>query len=248
VEITTERIKTADGVEGYIARPKGQKAPALVVHFEIFGVNGHIQDVCNRIAQEGYVALAPDYYWRLEQRTAPYSDMKAAFALAANLKDEEILSDVGSCLRYLQKQDFVEADATGTLGFCMGGRLAFLTAAAYPKEIAAAVCFYGGGLAGENRRGGQTRDPLEEAPKVRCPVLLIYGEIDQFILPQHVDQFTSRLKQLGKAYQSYVYPGAGHGFFCNDRPSYNAAAAKDAWQKTLDFLEGSLKRVKAAAG
>jgi len=89
---------------------------------------------------------------------------------------------------------------------------------------------------------------MEEAPKVRCPVLLIYGEIDQFILPQHVDQFTSRLKQLGKAYQSYVYPGAGHGFFCNDRPSYNAAAAKDAWQKTLDFLEGSLKRVKAAAG
>ncbi|HEY7679838.1 MAG TPA: dienelactone hydrolase family protein [Terriglobia bacterium] len=247
MEITTERIKTVDGVEGYIARPKGQKAPALVVHFEIFGVNDHIQDVCRRIAQAGYAALAPDYYWRLEQRTAPYSDMKGAFALAANLKDEEILSDVGSCLRYLRGQSSVEADAIGTLGFCMGGRLAFLTAARYPNEIAAAVCFYGGGLAGENRRGGQTLDPLEEAPKVRCPVLLIYGDKDQFIAAEHVEKFTGRLKQLNKAYQSHVYAGAGHGFFCNDRPSYNADAAADAWKKTLDFLEGNLKRVKAAA-
>lgn len=246
MEITTQRIKTADGVEGYLACPKGPKAPAVLVHFEIFGVNSHIEDVCRRIAQEGYAALAPDYYWRLEQRTAPYSDLQAAFALATNLKDEEIMSDVGSCLRWLRTQDFIEADAIGTFGFCMGGRLSFLVGTAYPKEISAVVCFYGGGLAGENRRDGQTLDPMEEAPKVRAPILLIYGELDQFITAQPVDKFTARLKQLGKGFQSYVYPGAGHGFFCNDRGSYNAGAAKDAWQKTLDFLEANLKRASAA--
>ena len=248
MEITAERIKTADGVEGYLARPKGQKAPAVLVHFEIFGVNDHIQDVCRRIASEGYVAIAPDYYWRLETRTASYSDLKAAFALASQLKDEEILSDAGSCLRHLGSQTFVQGDAIGTLGFCMGGRLAFLTAARYPKQISAAVCFYGGGLAGENRRGGQTLNPMEEAPKVRCPVLLLYGEIDQFITAEHVDQFTSRLKQLGKGFQSYVYPGAGHGFFCDERGSYQAEASQDAWRKTLDFLSANLKVASTTAG
>ena len=235
MQIITERIKTAEGVEGFLARPEGGKAPAVLIHFEIFGVNNHFEDVCRRFAEQGYVALAPDYYWRLEQRTAPYSDLKAAFALAANLKDEEILSDVGSCLRHLRSQSFVDSEALATLGFCMGGRLSFLVGAAYPKEISAVVCFYGGGLAGENRRQGQSLDPMQEVPKVRAPILLIYGERDQFITAEHVDAFTGRLKQLSKGFQSFVYPGAGHGFFCNDRPSHDPVAAQDAWQKTLDF-------------
>ena len=247
MEITAKRIKTSDGVEGFLAYPAGQKSPAVLVHFEIFGVNSHMEEVCRRIAAEGYATLAPDYYWRLEQRTVPYSDLKAAFGLAANLKDAEILSDAGSCLRYLRSQSFVEAEAIATLGFCMGGRLAALTAASYPEFITAAVSFYGGGLAGENMRGGQTLNPVEEAAKVRAPLLLFYGDKDQFILPEHVETFTGRLKQLGKNFQSHVYPGAGHGFFCNDRPSYNAEAAKDAWQKTRDFLEANLKRTKVAA-
>ena len=245
MEITTKRITTADGVGGYLAHPAGQKSPGIVVHFEIFGVNGHIEDVCRRIAQEGYAALAPDYYWRLEQRTAPYTDLKAAFGLAANLKDTEIMSDATSCIGYLRSQSFVEADAIGTLGFCMGGRLAVLTAATNPDSITAAVSFYGGGLAGENARGGQTLNPMDEAAKVKCPLLLFYGDKDQFILAEHMSAFTSRLKQLGKNFSSHVYAGAGHGFFCNDRPSYNADAASDAWEKTKGFLEANLKRATA---
>ena len=230
-----------------MARPKDQNAPAVLVHFEIFGVNSHIQDVCRRIAAEGYVAVAPDYYWRLETRTAPYTELQAGFALASQLKDEEIIADVGSCLRYLAAQPFVEDGGMATLGFCMGGRLSFLTAARYPREISAAIAFYGGGLAGENRRAGQTLDPMEEAAKVRCPLLLFYGELDQHITASHVDLFTGRLKQLSKGFQSYVYHGAGHGFFCNERGSYNAEAAGDAWKKTLEFLESNLKHAGTAA-
>lgn len=246
MEIIAEHVKTADGVEAFLARPKDQRAPAVLVHFEIFGVNGHIQDVCRRLAAEGYAALAPDYYWRLETRTASYTDLQAAFALATHLKDEEVMSDVGSCLRDLAAQSFVQQDGVATLGFCMGGRLSFLAAARYPKEISAAISFYGGGLAGENRRAGQTLDPMEEATKVRCPVLLFYGELDQHITSTHVDQFTNRLKQLGKGYQSFVYRGAGHGFFCNDRGSYKSEAAADAWKKSLEFLDLNLKGAQAA--
>jgi len=241
VEITSERIKTAEGVEAFVARPKDQVAPAVLVHFEIFGVNGHIEDICRRLAAEGYVALAPDYYWRLDTHVAPYSDVKAGFALAMTLNDEDVLSDVDSCLRYLAAQKFVRTDSIGSLGFCMGGRLSLLTAARFAKTIAAAVSFYGGGLAGENRRAGQTLNPMEEVSKVRAPLLLFYGGLDQHITPESVDQFTGRLKELGKGYQSYVYPGAGHGFFCNERGSYNADASGDAWKKTIDFLRSNLQ-------
>jgi carboxymethylenebutenolidase len=247
MEISAERITTPDGVGGYLAYPRGRKSPAVLVHFEIFGVNGHIESVCRRLAEAGYAALAPDYYCRLETRTAPYSNLEAGFKLASTLKDDGIMADAGSAIRYLRSSDFVEAGAIGTLGFCMGGRISILVAARHAPFISAAVSFYGGGLSGDNPRAGQTMNPMEEAAKVQAPMLLFYGEKDQFIPPEHVEKFTGRLRQLGNNFQSRVYPGAGHGFFCDERPSYNAAAAQDAWQKTLDFLEANLKEAKAAA-
>ena len=248
MDITAERITTPEGVGGYLAYPSGQKSPAVLVHFEIFGVNSHIENVCRRFAGAGYAALAPDYYHRMETRTAPYSDLKGAFQLAGSLKDEEMMADAGSCLGYLRSKDFVNANAIGTLGFCMGGRVSILTAASHPQFIAAAVSFYGGGLAGENRMGGHTLNPMEEAAKVQAPILLVYAEKDQFIKPEYVEAFTGKLKELGKNFQSKVYEGAGHGFFCDERPSHHAEASQDAWKRTLGFLEANLKKSKAAAG
>lgn len=245
MEITTERMKTAEGVEGYLACPSGRRSPALLVHFEIFGVNGHIEDVCRRLAREGYAALAPDYYWRLEKRLAPYTDVEAAFQLAGSLKDEQVLADAGSCLRYLRSQDFADAEAIGTIGFCMGGRTSVLVAASYPEGIAAAISFYGGGLTGENPRPWQTQNPMEKVHQIQSPLLLFYGDKDQSIPPEHVQKFTARLKELEKNFQYHVYPGAGHGFFCNEREAYNAEASQDAWGKTLAFLEANLRRAKA---
>jgi carboxymethylenebutenolidase len=242
VELVTERINTAEGVGGYLAYPKGKKSPGVLVHFEIFGVNGHIENVCRRMVEAGYAALAPDYYWRLETRTAPYSDMKAGFALASTLKDEQVMADAASAIRYLQSKEFVDPKAIGTLGFCMGGRLSILVAAENAQSISAAVSFYGGGLAGENPRGGQTLNPMHEAAKLRAPMLLFYGEKDQFILPEHIEKFTGKLKELGKNFQCKVYAGAGHGFFCDERPSYNAEAAQDAWQRVVSFLGANLKK------
>jgi carboxymethylenebutenolidase len=242
-----KRITVGPGLGGYLAYPEGQRSPAVLVHFEIFGVNNHIEDVCRRLAGAGYAALAPDYYSRLEKKTALYADMNTAFGMAATLKDDQVMSDAGKAIRYLRSQTFIEAGAIATLGFCMGGRLSILTAASYQEFISAAISFYGGGLAGENRRGGQTLDPMEEAFKVQAPMLLFYGGKDQFITSEHVEKFTGRLQQLGKKFESHVYPEAGHGFFCNDRQSYRSDAAKDAWQKSLDFLEANLKRAEAAA-
>lgn len=240
MEIVAGHIKTAEGVEGYLARPKEGAAPGLLIHFEIFGVNNHIQEVCRRFAEQGYAALAPDYYWREETRVIPYSEVKPAFAAANHLKDTEMISDVASCIKYLHEQPFVKKGKLGTLGFCMGGRLSFLMATQFPEEFGAVVSFYGGGLAGEPRFAGFTMNTMDEAPKAKAPALLFYGALDKMITHDLVDRFTGRLKELAKGYQCFVYPGADHGFFCNERPSYNANAAADAWDKSLNFLKNNL--------
>ncbi|MSO20340.1 MAG: dienelactone hydrolase family protein [Acidobacteria bacterium] len=240
MDIIAEKIKTADGAEGYLARPKDGSAPGLLIHFEIFGVNDHIQDVCRRFAAEGYAAFAPDYYWREQTRTIPYAEVKTAFGMANKLKDSEIISDAASCIRHLRAQPFVKTGGMGTVGFCMGGRISILVATQLPAEIGAAVSFYGGGLAGEPRFAGLTMNTMDEAPKLKAPVLLFYGALDKMITHDLVDRFTGRLKELAKGHHSFVYPGADHGFFCNERPTYNAHAAADAWQKSLDFLKANL--------
>lgn len=246
MDIIAERITTADGVGGYLAYPRGQKSPGLLIHFEIFGVNSHIEDVCRRFAEQGYAALAPDYFFRLPERVKPYTDMQGAFGLAATLQDQQMVADAGSAIRYLRSHPSVQPEAIGSLGFCMGGRTSALVAAAYPQWISAAVSFYGGGLAGGSMFPGQTLNPMNEAAKIQAPLLLFYGGKDPRITPDQVEAFTGRLKQLGKNFQSKVYPDADHGFFCDARASYNPAASKDAWQKTLAFLEANLKKVKAA--
>lgn len=240
MEIIAERIRTPEGVEGYLARPKQAVAPGLLIHFEIFGVNSHIQEVCRRFAEQGYAALAPDYYWRQEIRVIPYSEMKPAVAAANRLQDAEMISDAASCIQYLHAQPSVKKGRFGTLGFCMGGRLSFLMSTQFPEEFAAVVCFYGGGLAGEPRFQGFTMNTMDEAPKAKAPTLLFYGALDKMITHDLVDRFTGRLKELAKGYQCFVYPGADHGFFCNDRPSYSANAAADAWEKSLAFLKNNL--------
>src|ERR1051325_11678205 len=182
MEVIAKRIKTTEGVEGFLSRPQAAaRGPAVLVSFELFGLNGHIEDICRRLAAEGYVALAPDYYFRLPKRTVSYDDVKAGFGMALTLTDTQVLADVESCLGYLRQQPFVEGAVFGALGFCMGGRIAVLTAAAYPKEIGAVVSCDGGGLSGENRREGQTLNALDEVAKVRAPLLLFYGELDQHI-------------------------------------------------------------------
>ena len=121
------------------------------------------------------------------------------------------------------------ADRIGMTGFCMGGRVTFLAATRFP--IQAAAPFYGGGIAGL----------LKGADGIRCPMVLFFGEKDGFIPLADVDKIRERLEALGKEAEVVVYPGADHGFFCDERPSYQAAAAKDAWRRLTTLFAKSLK-------
>ena len=229
---STVRIKTADGeMSGFLARPSGEgKSPAVLVIMEAFGLNQHIKDVTTRIAGEGYVALAPDVYYRQPNAVVGYDQLPDAIRLMTSLRDESIVSDISAAVAHLQAQPFVRGDRVGITGFCMGGRISFLSACNL-STIKAAAPFYGGGIGGL----------LDQAGGIKCPMLLFFGDQDPFIPNDEVAKIEKTLKDLKKDAEVKVYAGAPHGFFCNERDSYRADAAADAWQRLTTFLARHLK-------
>ena len=228
---TMVKVKAADGdMSAFLARPAGAgKQPAVIVVMEAFGLNAHIKEVANRIAAEGLVALAPDIYYREPNAVVGYDQLPDAIRLMTSLRDDQIVADMAAAVTYLQSQDFVRGDRIAVTGFCMGGRISFLTACKN-SDIKAAVPFYGGGIGGL----------LGQAPKITCPMLLFFGDQDAFIPNDEVDNIKATLAKLNKTAEVVVYPGAPHGFFCNDRDSYRPDAAKDAWDRLGAFFQKHL--------
>jgi carboxymethylenebutenolidase len=144
------------------------------------------------------------------------------------LKDPEVVTDVGSAIAYLEKQPFARADRIGITGFCMGGRVSYLVACELADKIRAAAPFYGGGI------------PIDRTAKLKAPVLAFFGEQDGFIPLAFVEQLRAEAAKQKKQVEIVVYPGAGHGFFCNERSSYDPAAAADAWERLKKFLAAHL--------
>ena len=232
MDVHTEMIETAGGMPAYLARPKdGGRGPAVLVIQEAFGLNDHMKDVTRRIAAEGYTALAPDVYWRGGKgRAVGYDELPAAIGMMQALKDTEVVVDLAGAIAWLEKQPSVRADRIAITGFCMGGRISYLAACELPDKIRAAVPFYGGGI------------PVDKTAKLRCPVLAFFGEKDAFIPLESVEALKAEAKKNGKQVEVVVYPGADHGFFCNERASYQAAAAKDAWERLKKFFATHLQQ------
>lgn len=229
---TTHQLDTSDGkMEAYESRPKnGGARPGIIVLMEAFGVNRHIKDVTERVAREGYVAIAPDLYHRESERLVSYKDMGKAVVIMKRLQDPKVMDDVGAAIAHLKSQSYLKQGAIGVTGFCMGGRFTYLTAAHHNKDIKAAVAFYGGGIpAGKP-------SPLDRTGEITCPITLFFGGKDPLIPQEHVDKINQTLKDQKKNFSLKLYPEATHGFFCNERESYHQESAKDAWEKTKSFF------------
>jgi carboxymethylenebutenolidase len=206
----------------YRADPKGAPKGGLVVIQEIFGVNRHIRSVCDRFAGEGYVAVAPALFDRTERGfESGYSPDEVANArkFVANPDWAAMLRDVQAAMT-----DVKSVGPVGIVGFCMGGTVVFLSATRL-DGFSAAVCYYGGRIAAF----------ADEKP--RCPTQMHFGDQDQSIPMSDVET----IKQKRADCEIHVYPGAGHGFHCDERASFHEPSAKVAWQRTLAFLQKHMK-------
>ncbi|HVM96986.1 MAG TPA: dienelactone hydrolase family protein [Candidatus Acidoferrales bacterium] len=246
MEITSGSVQIAaesGNMSAWLCRPKAAgNFAAVVVVMEAFGLNGHIKDVAERIAREGYITLAPDMYYRDKDAVVGYDNLPDAIRLMSGLYDEKIVKDMAAAIKFVQGQPQVRGDRIGVTGFCMGGRITFLTACRNPAVTAAAP-FYGGGIGSVMQPGERTpKAPLDYADQLSAPMLLFFGGEDPFIPNEEVDRIKSRLAELGKDAETIVYPGAPHGFFCNERDSYRPEAAKDSWQRLLQFFGKHLNR------
>jgi carboxymethylenebutenolidase len=234
---STVQLNTPDGkMDSYVAQPKDAGTyPGIVVIQEAFGVNSHIKKVTERIAAEGYVAIAPDIFHRESERLIPYSDMAKAIATMQRVVDSKAMEDVAAAIAHLKSQSNVKASSIGVIGFCMGGRLTYLAAAHHANDIKAAVPYYPGGLTMGNP------SPLSRTGEIKCPMYLFFGAKDQLIPMDQVGQINTELTSKKVAFQMKSYPEAGHGFFCDERGSYHEASAKDTWEKTKSFFAQHLK-------
>lgn len=234
IRTSTIDIPTPDGrMPAHLAEPEAAgRHPAVVVLMEAFGLVPHIESVADRLAAEGYVAVAPDIYYReAPDNKVGYDRLQDAIGLMQKLDDQGFVADMGATLDDLAGRDNVAGDRLGVTGFCMGGRLAFLTACALPDRIAAAAPFYGGGITGH----------LDQADRIQAPLYLFFGQKDAFIPQEQVKQIDAKLKELGKRYELKNYEGADHGFFCDQRVSYHPKAAEDAWNELKAFFAEHLR-------
>ncbi|MGH7813608.1 MAG: dienelactone hydrolase family protein [Candidatus Binataceae bacterium] len=241
MDVTREEfiVPTAGGgqMPAHLARPAaGGPYPALIVVMEAFGLNGHIKGIANRFAAEGFVALAPNLYFRQPNNVAAYNDFPAAFRLMGSVTDDEIVADLGAAIEFLKSRKEVKP-AFGAVGFCMGGRIGFLAACRIP-ELRATAPFYGGGMVKPRTPGAKA--PIENVEGLKAPVLAFFGGKDAHIPIADVDEFRDALKRAGKTAEIVFYPDADHGFMCDERPSFHPAHAKEAWSKTVAFFKQHL--------
>ncbi len=207
--------------------------PAVILLMEAFGLTPHIRDVAARIANEGYVVLAPDlYYPWLPNNKFGYDEVEKGRAMMFRLDfGKSVKEDIGAALAYVKSRPDVNPSRVGVTGFCLGGGLTFLTACRLSNEIAVVAPFYGVVL----------DEWIDEATNITVPIYLFFGDTDPFIPLERVRQMESRFKELGKDYTLKVYSDADHGFFCHERSSYNPLAAEDSWRELTRFFHKHLQ-------
>jgi carboxymethylenebutenolidase len=222
-------LQSADGfsVPAYVAEPAGKPRGAVVVVQEIFGVNSHIRSVADRFAAEGYLAVAPATFERVKPGVElgyTDADMQAGFGLKTAvdaLPGAGVMQDIQAAIDHAAKAG---GGKVGIVGFCWGGLLTWRAACSL-NGLSAAVPYYGGGITA----------PEEIARQAKCPVLAHFGDQDHWIPLDGVEAF----KKAHPEVEAHVY-AANHGFNCDQRGSYNEAAANQARDRTLAFLADKL--------
>lgn len=234
MNLRTERVSipVADGtnMNGHLVIPEGDgPKPGILLYQEIFGVNAHIRDVAARYAGQGYVVLAPDMFHRqVENYEAGYTNIPDSIAIAMKYTGEQSEADVRAAYDFFSKHPGVKSDRIASLGFCMGGRLAFVSNGVSPLRCA--ISFY----------GSIAPDKVSFAASQSGPTLMLWAGRDAYIPAENIRATVDAMKAAKKPYISIEFSENNHGFFCDAREDYEAGAASQAWALTTAFLKTHL--------
>jgi carboxymethylenebutenolidase len=229
-------MKSRDVPLGFLAHPDTGTHPGVVIVHDVWGLGELYREFARRLAQAGFAALALDLYRREVKITNPGEWMR-------ELSDSAVLEDVQSAIHFLRADPAVGGGRVGVAGFCIGGTYALL-AACTCQGLAAGVSFYGilsyqhGILSSPNLDPAKKpRDPLHAIGDLRCPLLGIFGDSDEFIPSDDVKELEANLARGALPSEVRVYPGCGHAFLNETRPpAFRRESAADAWQRMLDWF------------
>ncbi len=219
----------SEGCRGYLSLPPSGKGPGLVICQEIFGVNAAMRQIADRYAEEGYVTLVPDLFWRMEQGVdLDYTEegFVKAFDFYNRFDVDQGIDDLGVALDCLKNRD-KHTGKVAILGFCLGGRMAYLTAAR--KDPSAAIAYYGVGIDAD----------LDEAKNITCPTVLHFALNDQFVPQEAITRIEEALKSHPSV-QTFTYPGVDHAFAREGGDHYNRPASLMAQSRTLQVLRAEM--------
>jgi carboxymethylenebutenolidase len=236
---TEEVTLDVDGrsMPAFLALPESAGPHAAVLVFEeVFGVNVHIRDVARRLAAEGYVAIAPDYHHRAwtpgTQLGYTEADVKRGMEVIPKLTADGMSADIAATIAYLRTRKEVDPERLGAIGFCIGGHAAYFCAATQP--VKATASFYGGGIASFGPGGGPPT--VQRTGGIKGKILCLFGKKDAMIPQDQVQTIRQALEEHHVRHEIIVYDDATHGFFCDQRGSYEPKAAADAWERVKRFF------------
>jgi len=229
------KIPVSDGtIPAYRAQPAiGSNFPVILVVQEIFGVHAYIQDVCRRLAKLGYLAIAPEMFYR-QGDVSKLTDIAQIRPIVSKVPDDQVLSDLDATVAWAAKSANGNIEKLGITGFCWGGRITWLYAA-HNYNVKAGVAWYGR-LVGESTPL-TPKHPIDIAKNLQAPVLGLYGGKDTGISLDTVEQMRDRLKGCSTNSEIIVYPEAPHAFHADYRPSYRQQDAEDGWKRLQEWFK-----------
>ncbi len=230
------QIPVADGaIPAYRAMPEqGSNFPVVLVVQEIFGVHEHIQDICRRLAKFGYMAIAPEMFFRQGDVSQLETIEEIISQVVSKVPDTQVMSDLDATIAWARNSGKADINQVGITGFCWGGRIAWLYAVHNPN-IQAGVAWYGR-LVGDFSPL-TPRHPINVAANLTVPVLGLYAGNDEFIPMDTVQNMRRILLQGNSRSEIFVYPGAPHGFFADYRPTYREKEAREAWGRMIGWFK-----------